>query len=318
MNCGGWLRLKPQGFGYINYARPADAAEAKNHMHGQVILGQPLTVIHADERKSSVRASIEMSSRSHCPSPPRGRSGGGGGRDRDPNHSSRLFVRNLHPSCGEEDLRKPFEQFGPIKRVYFPRSRITEYDSCFNEDHQCFTGYPQRFGYIEYERLADAAEAKIQMHGVVLLGRPLTVLHAEEKRGRPNHRKPAPLPRDPPSPRRSRYLPRRQRSPSRSHEGYSPPPKKGGQHSRSVSPRENRTNGRESDISYLPNLNSRREHYRAGRNPEQSPSPKYEKSRVKGGEIGVSPSSHWKCQPESNGRDKMEKPDSLRILQIYD
>ncbi|XP_047317724.1 serine/arginine-rich SC35-like splicing factor SCL30A [Impatiens glandulifera] len=209
-----------------------------------------------------------MSGKSHSPSPPRGRYGGVGGSSHDPNHSFSLLVRNIASSCRLEDFQKPFEQFGPLKCVYLPWSHYTEYDSCFNEDHPCFFGNPEGYGFIEYERLADAEEARNHMHGEILLGRTLTVLYADKRRERVC--------------------------------------------ARSVSPAKKRRNARELDRSYSHIMSSQREHCRAGRNPEQSPSRKYEKSRARGAERGVSPSPRrkwlWKCQPEPNGGDKKGKP----------
>jgi len=63
-------------------------------------------------------------------SPPRrgygGRGGGsnrrgfGGGRRRDNNNGS-LLVRNIPLDCRPEELRVPFERFGPVRDVYIPK-----------------------------------------------------------------------------------------------------------------------------------------------------------------------------------------------------
>ncbi|KAK9282709.1 hypothetical protein L1049_010929 [Liquidambar formosana] len=107
--------------------------------------------------------------RSPVPSPspsPRGRHRG---RSRDLPTS--LLVRNLRRDCRPEDLRRPFCQFGPLKDVYLPRDY--------------YTGEPRGFGFVQYVDPADAAEAKYQMDGQILLGRELTVVFAEENRKRP-------------------------------------------------------------------------------------------------------------------------------------
>ncbi|KAF3523255.1 hypothetical protein F2Q69_00047097 [Brassica cretica] len=79
-----------------------------------------------------------MRGRSYTPSPPRGgygrrgrspspRGGGGGryggGRSRDLPTS--LLVRNLRHDCRQDDLRRSFEQFGPLKDIYLPRDYYT-------------------------------------------------------------------------------------------------------------------------------------------------------------------------------------------------
>ena len=41
----------PRGFGFIQYVDPADAAEAKHHMEGYLLLGRELTVVFAEENR---------------------------------------------------------------------------------------------------------------------------------------------------------------------------------------------------------------------------------------------------------------------------
>ncbi|XP_068648241.1 serine/arginine-rich SC35-like splicing factor SCL30A isoform X2 [Aristolochia californica] len=111
---------------------------------------------------------------SYSPSPPRsygrrGRSPSPRGHGRDP--STSLLVRNLRHDCRVEDLRRPFGQFGPLKDVYLPRDY--------------YTREPRGFGFVQYVDPADAAEAKYQMDGQILLGRELTVVFAEENRKKP-------------------------------------------------------------------------------------------------------------------------------------
>ncbi|CAI0402475.1 unnamed protein product [Linum tenue] len=98
---------------------------------------------------------------------PRGRYSG---RSRDLPTS--LLVRNLRHDCSPEDLRGPFSQFGPLKDIYLPRDY--------------YTGQPRGFGFIQFVEPADAAEAKYNMDGEVLLGRELTVVFAEENRKKPS------------------------------------------------------------------------------------------------------------------------------------
>lgn len=116
---------------------------------------------------------------SYSPSPPprgyRGRArspsprGRYGGRSRDLPTS--LLVRNLRHDCRPEDLRKPFGQFGPLKDIYLPRDY--------------YSGEPRGFGFVQFVDPSDAAEAKYQMDGQILLGRELTVVYAEENRKKP-------------------------------------------------------------------------------------------------------------------------------------
>ncbi|CAN6989540.1 unnamed protein product [Brassica oleracea var. botrytis] len=110
------------------------------------------------------------------PPPPRGHGRRGPSpspRDRARSRDLRtsLFVRQLSRDCREEDLRKSFKQFGPLKDIHLPR------------DHH--TGYPRRFGFVQFEDPADAAEAKDHMDGYVLLGRKMAVEFAENNRKTP-------------------------------------------------------------------------------------------------------------------------------------
>jgi len=49
-----------------------------------------------------------------------GGGGGGGGRRRESNNGS-LLVRNIPLDCRPEELREPFERFGPVRDVYIPK-----------------------------------------------------------------------------------------------------------------------------------------------------------------------------------------------------
>lgn len=41
----------PRGFGFVQFVDPADAADAKSHMDGQILLGRELTVVYAEENR---------------------------------------------------------------------------------------------------------------------------------------------------------------------------------------------------------------------------------------------------------------------------
>ncbi|EOA31245.1 hypothetical protein CARUB_v10014415mg [Capsella rubella] len=217
-----------------------------------------------------------MRGRSYTPSPPRGygrrgrspspRGRYGGSRDRDLPTS--LLVRNLRHDCRQEDLRRPFEEFGPVKDIYLPRDY--------------YTGDPRGFGFIQYVEPADAAEAKHHMDGFLLLGRELTVVFAEENRKKPTEmrtrdrggrsnrfqdrrRSPPRYSRSPP-PRRGR------RSRSRSRGYNSPPPKR--HQSRSVSPQDRRYEKERSYSRSPPHNGSRVRSGSPGRVKSHSRSPR--------------------------------------------
>ncbi|PKI73636.1 hypothetical protein CRG98_006010 [Punica granatum] len=60
------LASEPRGFGFVQYVDPADAAEAKYHMDGYVLLGRELTVVFAEENR---KKPTEMRSRERGRSP---------------------------------------------------------------------------------------------------------------------------------------------------------------------------------------------------------------------------------------------------------
>uniref|UniRef100_A0A0D6R1Y2 RRM domain-containing protein n=1 Tax=Araucaria cunninghamii TaxID=56994 RepID=A0A0D6R1Y2_ARACU len=167
-------------------------------------------------------------------SPPRGRYGGYGGR-REPNTS--LLVRNIPRDCRPDELRIPFERFGPLKDVYLPKDY--------------YTGEPRGFGFVQFMDPLDAAEAQYHMDGQYIGGREITVVLAEENRKKPDEMRVRSRPRAPRGYGRHRspyYARSRSRSRSRSpgyrstsfrghhSRSYSPGPRRG--HDRSISPRE--------------------------------------------------------------------------------
>ncbi|CAA7388672.1 unnamed protein product [Spirodela intermedia] len=97
--------------------------------------------------------------------------GGRGFRDRRPSGPSGLLIRNLPLDARQEDLRIPFERFGPVKDVYLPKNY--------------YTGEPRGFGFVKFRNPEDAAEAKQQMNHKVIGGREIRIVFAEENRKTP-------------------------------------------------------------------------------------------------------------------------------------
>ncbi|KAJ0242391.1 Serine/arginine-rich SC35-like splicing factor SCL33 [Hirschfeldia incana] len=228
-----------------------------------------------------------MRGRSYTPSPPRGgygrrgrspspRGGGRYGRGRSRDLPTSLLVRNLRHDCRQDDLRRSFEQFGPLKDIYLPRDY--------------YTGNPRGFGFVQFVDPADAAEAKYHMDGYVLHGRELTVVFAEENRKKPTEmraRERGGVRRRSP-PRYSRSPPRRRgRSRSRSGDYYSPPRR---HHPRSISPKEERY-GRGRSYSRSPAYNgSRGRSVTPARGKSRSISPSPRRSISRSPRRGISPS----------------------------
>ncbi|KAM3272607.1 hypothetical protein ACQJBY_042616 [Aegilops geniculata] len=100
-------------------------------------------------------------------SPPR--RGGYGGRKEQ--GSGSLLVRNIPLSARAEDLRVPFERFGPVRDVYLPKDY--------------YSGEPRGFAFVEFVDPYDASEAQYHMNRQVFFGREITVVLAAESRKRP-------------------------------------------------------------------------------------------------------------------------------------
>ncbi|XP_048234888.1 serine/arginine-rich SC35-like splicing factor SCL28 isoform X2 [Ricinus communis] len=92
-------------------------------------------------------------------------------RDRRSPAPSGLLVRNLPLDARPEDLRGPFEKYGPVKDVYLPKNY--------------YTGEPRGFGFVKYRYAEDAAEAKQRMNHKIIGGREIRIVYAEENRKTP-------------------------------------------------------------------------------------------------------------------------------------
>ncbi|KDP40047.1 hypothetical protein JCGZ_02045 [Jatropha curcas] len=84
---------------------------------------------------------------------------------------SGLLVRNLPLDARPEDLRGPFEKYGPVKDVYLPKNY--------------YTGEPRGFGFVKFRYAEDAAEAKQRMNHRIIGGREIRIVFAEENRKTP-------------------------------------------------------------------------------------------------------------------------------------
>ncbi|XP_062197549.1 serine/arginine-rich SC35-like splicing factor SCL30 [Phragmites australis] len=156
-------------------------------------------------------------------SPPRrGYGGGGGGRGgRGDQGSVSLLVRNIPLRCRPEDLRAPFERFGPVRDVYLPR------------DYH--TGEPRGFGFVEFVDAYDASEAQYHMNRQMFAGREITVVLAADTRKRPEEMRRRTKPRGY-SDHEGRRSSRHGRSRSRSYSRSRSPRPRGRARSRSYSP----------------------------------------------------------------------------------
>ncbi|KAD4384203.1 hypothetical protein R6Q59_019218 [Mikania micrantha] len=103
---------EPRGFGFVQFIDPADAAEAKYHMDGQILQGRQLTVVFAEEnrkkpadmRSRDRRAGGRFSDRRRSPPsrysrspPPRYARSPSRGREYSPLPKRRQYSRSISP-----------------------------------------------------------------------------------------------------------------------------------------------------------------------------------------------------------------------------
>ncbi|XP_022844148.1 serine/arginine-rich SC35-like splicing factor SCL30A [Olea europaea var. sylvestris] len=99
---------QPRGFGFVQYMDPADAAEAKYQMDGQILHGRELTVVFAEENRKK-------------PTEMRDRERGGRGRVYDRRRSPPRYSRSPVPSYGRSTSRSR-DYYSPPPRRRYSRS----------------------------------------------------------------------------------------------------------------------------------------------------------------------------------------------------
>ncbi|VAI13855.1 unnamed protein product [Triticum turgidum subsp. durum] len=86
-------------------------------------------------------------------------------------HATLVNVDTMLYANPAEDLRVPFERFGPVRDVYLPKDY--------------YSGEPRGFAFVEFVDPYDASEAQYHMNRQVFFGREITVVLAAESRKRP-------------------------------------------------------------------------------------------------------------------------------------
>ncbi|XP_031489202.1 serine/arginine-rich SC35-like splicing factor SCL30A isoform X2 [Nymphaea colorata] len=109
---------EPRGFGFVQYVEPADAAEAKYQMDGQIFHGRELTVVFAEENR---KKPAEMRARE--------RTRGGRARDDRPySRHSRSPRYSRSPYYSRSRSRSP--------SYHSPSPRPKEYTRSISPDHK--------------------------------------------------------------------------------------------------------------------------------------------------------------------------------------
>ncbi|KAL3571355.1 hypothetical protein D5086_025259 [Populus alba] len=122
---------EPRGFGFVQYADPHDAAEAKHHMDGRVFLGRELTVVFAEENR---KKPVDMRARERTAT--RGRVGD---RRRSPPRYSRSPRHSRSPPPRHATSRSHSrDYYSPPKRRHHSRIFSAAHTSCdwFPEAHR--------------------------------------------------------------------------------------------------------------------------------------------------------------------------------------
>ncbi|CAN6373789.1 unnamed protein product [Urochloa humidicola] len=247
--------------------------------------------------------------RGRSPPPRRGYGGGGGGggggrggRGGDQGSVS-LLVRNIPLRCRPEELRVPFERFGPVRDVYLPR------------DYH--TGEPRGFGFVEFVDAYDASEAQYHMNRQMFSGREITVVLAADTRKRPEEMRRRMGPRGY-SDHDGRRPSRRGRSRSRSYSRSRSPRPRGRGRSRSYSPAPRRRD----DYSASP-PRAKEEHRRSSKQPKEhdgdkkrrsyTPEDKNDRRRADNGhdEKRKSPGAAEEDEEPRRGRHRSPRPASV-------
>ncbi|KAK6925789.1 RNA recognition motif domain [Dillenia turbinata] len=111
---------EPRGFGFVQYVDPADAAEAKYQMDGQIFHGRELTVVFAEENR---KKPVEMRQRE------RTRGGGRYDRRRSPPRYSRS------PPLRYAKSRSRSRDYTPSpKRRQYSRSSVSPQDRRYSRE----------------------------------------------------------------------------------------------------------------------------------------------------------------------------------------
>ena len=138
---------KSRGFGFVTYAKRADAVAAVAASH--LLDGKNVEAKHAQSREA-------MGGRA-----PGGGGGGGGGGGA--GRSKKVFVGGLDPGTTEEEFRTAFEKFGEVTEVVIMKEGST--------------GKPRGFGFCTFVEEASAS-ACVQQERVELHSRDVQVKSA--------------------------------------------------------------------------------------------------------------------------------------------
>ncbi|XP_058212416.1 serine/arginine-rich SC35-like splicing factor SCL33 isoform X3 [Rhododendron vialii] len=112
---------EPRGFGFVQYLDPDDAADAKYHMDGQILLGRELTVVFAEENR---KKPAEMRARQRSSGRGSDRGSSFSRYSRSPHHG-RSYSRSRHreTSYSRSPYGSRYRERSYLRSPYGSRSR---------------------------------------------------------------------------------------------------------------------------------------------------------------------------------------------------
>ncbi|XP_052692372.1 polyadenylate-binding protein 4-like [Crassostrea angulata] len=153
---------RSKGFGFVCFRSPEEAAKAIVEMNEKIIEARPLYVALA-QRKEDRKAHLasQYMQRTSSRDMPEHRIGPG----------VNLFIKNLDKSIDDEKLREEFSQFGTITSAKV----MTKNDKS------------KGFGFVSFSSPEEASTAISEMHGRIVVDKPLYVALAQRKEDRRAH-----------------------------------------------------------------------------------------------------------------------------------
>nr|XP_034300920.1 polyadenylate-binding protein 1 isoform X2 [Crassostrea gigas] len=153
---------RSKGFGFVCFCSPEEATKAIVEMNEKIIEARPLYVALA-QRKEDRKAQLasQYMQRTSSRDMPEHRIGPG----------VNLFIKNLDKSIDDEKLREEFSQFGTITSAKV----MTKNDKS------------KGFGFVSFSSPEEASTAISEMHGRIVVDKPLYVALAQRKEDRRAH-----------------------------------------------------------------------------------------------------------------------------------
>ncbi|XP_010504205.1 PREDICTED: polyadenylate-binding protein 6-like [Camelina sativa] len=146
---------RSRGFGFVNFCNPVNAKRAVGSLHGQPLGSKTLSVgmaLRSDERKEMLKQKY-----------------GGNFIAKSNMGWSNLYVKNLSESMNETRLREIFGSYGQIVSA-----KVMRHDN----------GKSKGFGFVCFSNCEASKQAKRELNGFTVDGKPFVVRVAERKEDR--------------------------------------------------------------------------------------------------------------------------------------